>query len=321
MVVSALEYSGSGGSGGGGVGRAWSLTSIVVSALEYPGNGGGSGGGGVGRGLSLTSIVVSALEYPGSEVIIELHQSMFVSSYCPADLTAFPFDVQLCVVPVALVGHGTPSVDKEHLVITGGGQMLPVFRLLPLRCGFNPVEPMEVLMVMVLERRSEAFLLSAVGPCLVLGLLGHLSFLAFPLNHFSERANTSLSLLIVVAALFSQSVSTLPASASPKAIDVWFFYFILRFFLFFVCHCLVEFQRRRVSASPRHDQHTGRGGGTLEGEKEGMDALFVPGGKAPVEPTSSSSASQKTRTDMCHKRFPNKQLTAGTGDRETDAFY
>ncbi|XP_069942591.1 glycine receptor subunit alphaZ1-like [Cherax quadricarinatus] len=233
---------------------------------------------------------------------------MFVSSYCPADLTAFPFDVQLCVVPVALVGHGTPSVDKEHLVITGGGQMLPVFRLLPLRCGFNPVEPMEVLMVMVLERRSEAFLLSAVGPCLVLGLLGHLSFLAFPLNHFSERANTSLSLLIVVAALFSQSVSTLPASASPKAIDVWFFYFILRFFLFFVCHCLVEFQRRRVSASPRHDQHTGRGGGTLEGEKEGMDALFVPGGKAPVEPTSSSSASQKTRTDMCHKRFPNKQL-------------
>nr|XP_053633553.1 uncharacterized protein LOC128689372 isoform X2 [Cherax quadricarinatus] len=227
MVVSALEYSGSGGSGGGGVGRAWSLTSIVVSALEYPGNGGGSGGGGVGRGLSLTSIVVSALEYPGSEVIIELHQSMFVSSYCPADLTAFPFDVQLCVVPVALVGHGTPSVDKEHLVITGGGQMLPVFRLLPLRCGFNPVEPMEVLMVMVLERRSEAFLLSAVGPCLVLGLLGHLSFLAFPLNHFSERANTSLSLLIVVAALFSQVWVTqgpgqvqVPRPLSPVTVNI-----------------------------------------------------------------------------------------------------
>lgn len=56
----------------------------------------------------------------------------------------------------------------------------------------------------LLERRNEAFLLSALGPCLVLGLLGHLSFIAFSINEFNERASTALSLLIVVSALFSQ---------------------------------------------------------------------------------------------------------------------
>lgn len=52
-----------------------------------------------------------------------------------------------------------------------------------------------------------------------------------------------------------QSVSTLPASASPKAIDVWFFCCILRFFLLFVFHCLVEFQRRRFRSPGNHSKN------------------------------------------------------------------
>lgn len=57
---------------------------------------------------------------------------------------------------------------------------------------------------LLFERKFEAYLLSAVGPCVVLGLLGHVTFIAYPLHHFNERAATALSLLIVVAALFSQ---------------------------------------------------------------------------------------------------------------------
>lgn len=63
----------------------------------------------------------------------------------------------------------------------------------------------QVEMGLLLKRRSGAFLFSSIGPCVVLLLLGHLSFIAFPLHQFTERASTSLSLLIVVASLFSQA--------------------------------------------------------------------------------------------------------------------
>ncbi|KAK4326156.1 hypothetical protein Pmani_003302 [Petrolisthes manimaculis] len=191
-----------------------------------------------------------ALEYRGHDVILEVEEAMLLSNDCQFDPLAFPFDVQLCVVPVEVVGN-SPQVAKQFLRAYSQTMTLPVYRCRPIRCTYNKSQERVTLVevAVLLERRNEAYLLSALGPCLVLGLLGHLSFVAFSINEFNERASTALSLLIVVAALFSQSVSTLPSSASPKAIDVWFFYFILRFFLFFVFHCLVEFQRRRYRRS------------------------------------------------------------------------
>ncbi|KAK3855457.1 hypothetical protein Pcinc_038149 [Petrolisthes cinctipes] len=192
-----------------------------------------------------------ALEYRGQDVILEVQEAMLLTNDCQFDPLAFPFDVQLCVVPVEVVGN-SPQVAKQFLRAYSQTMVLPVYRCRPIRCTYNKSQEKvtQVEVAVLLERRNEAYLLSALGPCLVLGLLGHLSFVAFSINEFNERASTALSLLIVVAALFSQSVSTLPSSASPKAIDVWFFYFILRFFLFFVFHCLVEFQRRRYRRSP-----------------------------------------------------------------------
>ncbi|KAK7077723.1 hypothetical protein SK128_013344 [Halocaridina rubra] len=160
---------------------------------------------------------------------------------------AFPFDVQICLLSVQLNGPGNPEINLESLIVTGGNTSLPAYRMPSVRCRPTAKEHVRrVELAILLERRGEAFLKSAIGPCLILGLLGHISFLAFPVDEFNERASTSLSLLIVVASLFSQAVSSLPASASSKAIDEWFFYFILRFFLFFLAQCLVEYQRRRL---------------------------------------------------------------------------
>ena len=46
--------------------------------------------------------------------------------------------------------------------------------------------------------------------------------------------------------LSPQMSSTLPTSAQPKAIDMWFFYCIFRFFLFFVFHCIVDFHYKKT---------------------------------------------------------------------------
>ena len=48
-----------------------------------------------------------------------------------------------------------------------------------------------------------------------------------------------LSCLIVIAALFSQISTTIPASANPKAIDYFFFYLILKLSVVFLHHLLL----------------------------------------------------------------------------------
>jgi hypothetical protein len=50
----------------------------------------------------------------------------------------------------------------------------------------------------------------------------------------------TLSLLIVVASLFSQVVSTIPSSPSSKCVEIFFFYVTLRLAVVFVHHALIN---------------------------------------------------------------------------------
>lgn len=50
--------------------------------------------------------------------------------------------------------------------------------------------------------------------------------------------------------------STLPVSASPKAIDMWFFYCILRLFLFFVSHCIVNFYYKKATVVAKKENES-----------------------------------------------------------------
>ncbi|XP_068233814.1 uncharacterized protein [Palaemon carinicauda] len=191
-----------------------------------------------------------ALEFLGENVIIEMITAVDITVQCNFDFQAFPFDFQLCLIPIKLQGNDHPMIDKETLRVRSDNQALPIYDVYQIRCRHVPKSSRfdrdQVVIAVLIERKNKAFFLTMLGPCIVLEMLGLLSFLAFPIDEFYQRASTCLSLLIVVASIFSQSVSVLPRSASPKAIDVWFFFFILRFFLYFVAHCLVEFQRLRV---------------------------------------------------------------------------
>ena len=65
------------------------------------------------------------------------------------------------------------------------------------------------------------------------------------LFHHRDRIMVTLSCLIVVASLFSQTTSSMPASASPKVMDIFFLYYIIQ--LFFIClhHSIVYFKIQR----------------------------------------------------------------------------
>ena len=46
----------------------------------------------------------------------------------------------------------------------------------------------------------------------------------------------------------------MPESAQPKAIDMWFFYCILRFFIFFVFHCIVNHYYKKSIEADRQKE-------------------------------------------------------------------
>ncbi|XP_066977933.1 uncharacterized protein [Macrobrachium rosenbergii] len=214
-----------------------------------------------------------ALEYGGDDVLIKLTRAVEISVQCNFQFTTFPFDLQLCLIPVVLSGLGYPEVDKQQLKVFSDPQHLSIYNVDPIRCRTQLLNDSivrdTVVIAVMIRRRSEGFFLTTLGPCLVLEILGHISLVAFPVDEFYQRASTALSLLIVMASLFSQSVTILPKSASPKAVDVWFFFFTLRFFLFFVAHCMVELHRTRVaSSSKKEDRNSKRQLDSQEGKSK-----------------------------------------------------
>ena len=67
----------------------------------------------------------------------------------------------------------------------------------------------------------------------------------------------TVSCLIVLATLFSQINSDIPASASPKAVDIFFFYYICRMFLVCLRHTFLyamEFRKQERSAEKKRSK-------------------------------------------------------------------
>lgn len=64
----------------------------------------------------------------------------------------------------------------------------------------------------------------------------------------------TLSCLIVIAALFSQLGSTVPSTSSVKAIDIFYFYFMLRLLMIFVHHTIYLLLTRYVESQNKKRQ-------------------------------------------------------------------
>ena len=66
----------------------------------------------------------------------------------------------------------------------------------------------------------------------------------------------TLSALIVLAALFSHMSSILPDSPAPKAIEVFFFYYIMRLSFVFASHTILwRLRRGRMSNKKKSDNY------------------------------------------------------------------
>ncbi|KAG7168031.1 Glutamate-gated chloride channel-like 10, partial [Homarus americanus] len=183
----------------------------------------------------------------GSHVFINQHFKYLFTFSCTFELFTFPFDTQECQMSLRLkcTSGCQPkwnSESDEGIQVEGKDLTISTYSISQPRFTYDVSEenaPTEVIVYVLFTRKFIAYLLTTFLPCIVLCILSHLTLTHFQLDNFTDRITVTLSLLIVIASLFSQVSSSLPSGPMPKLVDFFFFYCILRVsFVFFLHSCI-----------------------------------------------------------------------------------
>ena len=192
------------------------------------------------------------MEIKGEDVTIHYATKYLYKFTCTFEFDLFPFDVQLCSIEINLhdvLGECKPVWNKKSIELNSTADNIQMYWFRDLVEAPSSSDS-SVKFKFLLKRIYMSYLMTTFGPCIVLCGLGSVSMIAFKIDDFTDRITITLSLLIVVAALFSQTVSTLPTSPSMKYVEIFFFYVILRLAYVFMMHTLVMISLKQ-SASNR----------------------------------------------------------------------
>ena len=187
----------------------------------------------------------------GENVTIHYATKYLYKFTCTFAFALFPFDIQLCSIEINLhdvLGECKPVWNKESVELNGSADDIQMYwfrDMVEAPSNSNSSVKFQFL----LERIYMSYLMTTFGPCIVLCGLGSVSMIAFKIDDFTDRITITLSLLIVVAALFSQTVSTLPTSPSMKYVEIFFFYVILRLAYVFMMHTLVMVSLKQAASN------------------------------------------------------------------------
>lgn len=182
------------------------------------------------------------LKYRGNEARISRTVQYLFTADCSYNFFAFPFDTQECYLTIHLEGNQNCqpvwNTSDQGVQVLGKESTLSIYSIPYPR--FSISKPEEVKLQFLFNRRFEAYLLTTFMPCVLLCILAQITLTHFQLENFTDRITVTLSLLIVLASLFSQLSSSLPSSADPKLIDIFFFYCCVRVGSIFIIHSLIN---------------------------------------------------------------------------------
>ncbi|XP_053648433.1 uncharacterized protein [Cherax quadricarinatus] len=131
------------------------------------------------------------------------------------------------------------NIDNHKISAIGDDSTISMYGVSHIRFYYNTSSRDIMNFRLLFFRRYEAYLLTTFVPCIILYLLSELTLTHFRLDDFTDRITVTLSLLIVITSLFSQVNSTLPNSPTPKFVDWFFFYCILRVSFIFFLHSII----------------------------------------------------------------------------------
>ncbi|KAK7085452.1 hypothetical protein SK128_028025, partial [Halocaridina rubra] len=174
---------------------------------------------------------------------------------CRYNYALYPFDTQECSMVMKLTAspgcHPLLGESDDDITINSTSSTISMYAATELHYCVIRDNPGGDLLILhfLLSRNYQSHLLTIFLPCTILCYLAHLTLTNFRLENFTNRISVTLSLLIVLASLFSQMSVSLPQSPEPKLVDIFFFYCIIRVSFVFVIHIAVESFLRKESGN------------------------------------------------------------------------
>ncbi|KAK3857528.1 hypothetical protein Pcinc_036222 [Petrolisthes cinctipes] len=193
--------------------------------------------------------------YLGSENTLLLQQVYSVAFTCQFNLQFYPFDSQVCSLTFTLVDVSPSFVillklsfdfllhasyqDADGMAFTGQKMLLEyevtTFNMTPDITAYTSGQRVWL----ELRNLSGYYISNTYTPTLLLVIICYLT-LFFDIADFTDRVMVSLTSLLVIAALFSQTSAAIPKTAYLKLIDLWFVFLMVMEFMIVVVLVIVE---------------------------------------------------------------------------------
>ncbi|XP_042242035.1 gamma-aminobutyric acid receptor subunit beta-like, partial [Homarus americanus] len=180
------------------------------------------------------------VSYPGSHNPLTQTRQYTGKFICAFELYAYPFDVQLCSINIRLPQAYEDYVqfsDTQRSVLYAGPKELSSYIIYNVRLG-EVKDGGWLTVEFELHRRQGVIVLATFLPSVLL-LLVSWATLFIKLEALNVRAIMSLTTLLVLYTLFSNTSRTLPATATIKLIDVWFLFIIVLLFINIMIHIFI----------------------------------------------------------------------------------
>lgn len=178
--------------------------------------------------------------YPGFNNSLVLDVEHLARFACTFELFLYPFDVQRCSFQLRLSAAYDENVQlssTNRTVVYNGSPGLVMFNVQNIKIG--PYDSEQYLVVeFELHRRQGMILLSTFLPSMLL-LLVSWATLFVKLEALNVRAVMSLTTLLVLYTLSTNTSRLLPATTTIKLVDIWFLFIIVLLFCNIMIHIFV----------------------------------------------------------------------------------
>ncbi|KAK4315441.1 hypothetical protein Pmani_013358 [Petrolisthes manimaculis] len=206
--------------------------------------------------------------YQGAENHLSVDRKYTSQFLCDLNLQLYPFDTQHCLLYMQVLSAATDFVllDMNGSFVTYEGAIhLIEYTVISVSLQTNNSNIMGEAEVSVeLQRRVGYPVISIYVPTVILLILAYLS-LIFRQENFEARVMSSLTVLLVLAALFTQTSTSLPKTSYFKMVDVWLLFSISLIFFVILFHVLIDLARDGKLSTSSSSSNKGSGGIT---EKE-----------------------------------------------------
>ncbi|XP_045129174.1 ligand-gated ion channel 50-like isoform X2 [Portunus trituberculatus] len=179
------------------------------------------------RKMSPGQDVITDYVYKGAENDLEYSMEFESNVHCELSLAMYPFDSQRCSITVTVTNVINQAVQYPTLPLHPVHPALPphpefIITALTLRLENQSTTGC---LTFTLHRRPAHHLFSTFLPTILLHLIGYSSFF-LPLDNFQDRSVMSLTTLLALVALYSESLGALPSTSYLKHLDIWFVFSI-----------------------------------------------------------------------------------------------